>query len=173
MGGLRFYANERFQKGKGIGGLFRAFTSLFSPLLKVGSSIGKTALKAGSTIGKTALKAAQSKTGKMIMDQVKEQAITSGLNLATDALRGNNLQESLNNELNSSKIKAADVLDKLKKNKEDEKMEGSGLFFTPNMLQLANLKAKSWARKRKREREAEANKRLKGSKKKKVSNIFQ
>ena len=95
MGGLRFHANERFQKGKGIGGLFRAFSSLFSPLMKIGSSIGKTALRAGSSIGKSAIKAAKSKTGQMLMDHVKEQAITSGLNIATDALRGNNLQESL------------------------------------------------------------------------------
>ena len=48
MGGLRFYANERFQKGRGIGGLFRAFRSLISPIMKIGSRIGKTALKAGS-----------------------------------------------------------------------------------------------------------------------------
>ena len=172
MGGLRFYANERFQKGRGIGGLFRAFRSLISPIMKIGSRIGKTALKAGSTIGKSAMKAAKSKTGKMIIDQVKDQAITSGLNIASDALRGNDLQESLNNELNSSKIKAADVLDKLKKRKQDDKMDGSGLFFTPQMLQLANLATQSFIRKRKRERSKEDSKRLKGSSKrtKKASN---
>ena len=175
MGGLRFYANERFQKGRGIGGLFRAFRSLISPIMKIGSRIGKTALKAGSTIGKSAMKAVKSKTGKMIIDQVKDQAITSGLNIASDALRGNDLQESLNNELNSSKIKAADVLDKLKKRKQDDKMDGSGLFFTPNMLNLAYNQLKKMGKKRKRDQSIEGNKRLKGSSKKKKkgsNNIF-
>ena len=175
MGGLRFYANERFQKGSGIGGLFRAFRSLISPLMKIGSRIGKTALKAGSSIGKTAIKAANSKTGKMILDQVKDQAITSGLNIASDALKGNDLSESFNNELNSSKIKAADVLDKLKKQKQDDKMDGSGLFFTPNMLNLAYNQLKKMGKKRKRDQSIEGNKRLKGSSKKKKkgsNNIF-
>ena len=71
---LRFRGGERLQRGRGIGGLLRIVKSLFSPLVK--------------SAGKTIVKAAASNTGKKVLSTLKDQAIESGVRLATDALRG-------------------------------------------------------------------------------------
>ena len=81
---LRFRGGDYIQRGRGIGGLLRLAKSVFLPLMK--------------TAGKTVIKAAKSKTGKMIGNAIKEQAISSGTNLLAGALRGNDLGESLHNE---------------------------------------------------------------------------
>ena len=138
--GLRFHANERIQQGRGIGGLFRGLIRGLSSAIP---SLFRSAGKVASGVGRTALKAAKSKTGQMILDKAKEQAMESTLNLATDALRGNDLQESFSREVDSSKLKAADVLDKLKKRKQDEKeMEGSGISSKKMRLKLKEREKK-------------------------------
>ena len=71
---LTFVGGEPLQRGRGLGGLLRLVKSVFSP------------------IAKTAVKAAKSNTGKAIFKALKEQAIDSSVNLATDALRGNNIK---------------------------------------------------------------------------------
>ena len=65
---LRFRGGETLQRGRGIGGLLRLVKSVFSPLVQ--------------TAGKTIVKAAKSKAGKAIINEVKDQAIDSGLRLA-------------------------------------------------------------------------------------------
>ena len=94
---LRFRGGERLQRGRGIGGLLRIVKSLFSPLVK--------------TAGKTIVKAATSNTGKKVLNTLKDQAIESGVRLATDALRGEDMGVSLENERQQVKRKAADVLE--------------------------------------------------------------
>ena len=82
---IRFKGGESLQRGRGIGGLLRLAKSVFSPIIK--------------TLGKTAIKAVKSKTGKAVLGAIKDQALTSGMNMAADAIRGNDLTESFQNEV--------------------------------------------------------------------------
>ena len=101
---LRFKGGERLQRGRGIGGLLRLVKSLFTPLVK--------------SAGKSIVKAATSNTGKAVLNSIKDQAIDSGIRLASDALRGEDMDESLHNELQTVKRKAADGLESVvRKNK--------------------------------------------------------
>ena len=96
---LRFRGGERLQRGRGIGGLLRLAKSVFSPMIK--------------TIGKTAMKAVNSKAGKMAIEAIKDQAISSGINLTADAIRGNDLQESFQNELGTVRERASDTFENI------------------------------------------------------------
>ena len=91
---LRFKGGNLLQKGRGIGGLLRAASSLFKPFFK--------------TIGGTALKVARSNTGKAIGKALKKQAISSAKNIALDTFRGENIQDSLNNEVSNVRKRVAD-----------------------------------------------------------------
>ena len=96
---LRFRGGERLQRGRGIGGLLRLLKSVFSPLVK--------------SAGKTIVKAARSNTGKMIGNALKEQAIDSAVKLGVDAMRGEDMDVSLQNEMQHVKRKAADVIENI------------------------------------------------------------
>ena len=91
---LRFKGGNLLQKGRGIGGLLRAASSLFKPFFK--------------TVGNTALKVARSNTGKAIGKALKEQAISSAQNIALDTFRGENIKDSLNNEVSNVRKRVAD-----------------------------------------------------------------
>ena len=91
---LRFKGGNLLQKGRGIGGLLRAASSLFKPFFK--------------TVGSTALKVARSNTGKAIGKALKEQAISSAKNIAFDTIRGENIKDSLNNEVSNVRKRVAD-----------------------------------------------------------------
>ena len=104
---LKFVGGERIQRGRGLGGILRMIKSLFTPVLK--------------SVGKNVVKAATSNTAKSIAKTLGEQAIESGINLATDALRGNNMKESANNEFTSFKNTAADTLETLKRKRNKTK----------------------------------------------------
>ena len=82
---IRFKGGESLQRGRGIGGLLRLAKSVFSPIVK--------------TLSKTAIKAVKSKSGKAVLGALKDQALTSGMNMAADAIRGNDLTESFQNEV--------------------------------------------------------------------------
>jgi hypothetical protein len=94
---LRFRGGERLQRGRGIGGLLRLIKSVFSPLLK--------------SAGKTIVKAATSDTGKAVLRNIKDQAIDSAVKLSVDAIRGEDMDVSLQNEMQQVKRKAADVIE--------------------------------------------------------------
>ena len=94
---LRFRGGERLQRGRGIGGLLRLLKSVFSPLVK--------------SAGKTIVKAATSDTGKAVLRNIKDQAIDSAVKLTNDALRGEDMNVSLQNEMQQVKRKAADVIE--------------------------------------------------------------
>ena len=99
---LCFKGGERLQCGRGIGGLLNLVKSLFT--------------RKGA--GKGIIKAATSNTGKAVLNSIKDQAIDSGIRLASDALRGEDMDESLHNELQTVKRKAADGLESVvRKNK--------------------------------------------------------
>ena len=91
---LRFKGGNLLQKGRGIGGLLRAASSLFKPFFK--------------TVGSTALKVARSNTGKAIGKALKKQAISSAKNIAFDTFRGENIKDSLNNEVSNVRKRVAD-----------------------------------------------------------------
>ena len=94
---IKFRGGYPSQRGRGIGGLLRAAGSLFKPLFK--------------TLSSTALKAARSNTGKMIGNALKEQAINSAINLTADAIRGNDLNESLQNEVGATRQTVGNVVE--------------------------------------------------------------
>ena len=100
---LRFKGGERLQRGRGIGGLLRLVKSVFSPLIK--------------SAGKTVVKAVTSNSGKAVMNTLKDQAIDSGMKLATDVLRGEDMEESLQDEIQHVKCKAADGLESVRRMK--------------------------------------------------------
>jgi len=101
MMSLRFRGGERLQRGRGIGGLLRLAKSIFSPVVK--------------SIGSTALKVAKSKAGKAALEVIKDQAISSVGNVASDLSKGKNLKSSVRNELESVRQKTADRLQQLTK----------------------------------------------------------
>ena len=76
---LRFRGGERLQRGRGIGGLLRLAKSLFSPIIR--------------SVGKTAINAATSKIGKKIIKEVKDQAVSTGINMLADKVRGNDMKK--------------------------------------------------------------------------------
>ena len=82
---LHFSGGERFQRGRGIGGLLRLAKGLFKPVIE---SIGK---------------AMRSNTGQAIGNALKDQAINTAKNLATDVLTGNPLKEGVKRKLHNIK----------------------------------------------------------------------
>ena len=114
---LKFVGGERIQHGRGLGGLLRMIKSIFTPVLK--------------SVGKNVVKAATSNTAKSIAKTLGEQAIESGINLATDALRGNSLKESASSEFNAFKNTTADTLETLKRKRKNQ--EGYGLSMSKKM----------------------------------------
>ena len=96
---LKFKGGNLLQKGRGIGGLLRAASSLFKPFFK--------------TVGSTALKVARSNTGKAIGKALKEQAISSAQNIAFDTIRGENIRDSLDNEVSNVRKRVADNVENM------------------------------------------------------------
>ena len=135
---LRFKGGERLQRGRGIGGLLRLVKSLFTPLVK--------------SAGKSIVKAATSNTGKAVMNSIKDQAIDSGIRLASDALRGEDMDESLHNELQSVKRKAADGLESVvrKKKKQNDYRDNSNTTYIKRKKTKYNQPKRRIIKKRKR-----------------------
>ena len=102
---LRFRGGESLQRGRGIGGLLRLVKSLFTPIVR--------------SVGKTAVKAATSKIGKKVIEEVKDQAVSSGINMLADAVRGNDMKKSAKRELKTVKHRAADIIESLKPTKKE------------------------------------------------------
>ena len=97
---IRFSGGERFQRGRGIGGLLRLAKGLFKPAIE---SIGR---------------AVRSNTGQAIGNALKNQAIDTAKNLATDVLSGNNLKEGVKREVHNIKNRAALGIQQLNKKQE-------------------------------------------------------
>ena len=83
-----FIGGERIQRGRGIGGILKIASKLFSPLMNVTK------------------KALQTRTGKKIVNAVKEQAIDSSINIAQEIASGKNVKESLKDEFQNVKKNA-------------------------------------------------------------------
>merc|ERR1711942_372294 len=96
---VRFKGGELLQHGRGIGGLLRLVKSVFKPLVR--------------TAGRTIVKAAKSDAGKQVLKNLKDQAIESGVHLTSAAMRGDDMGEAFNNELQTVKRKAADVVEQV------------------------------------------------------------
>lgn len=93
---LKFKGGERLQRGRGIGGLLRLAKGLFSPIVK------------------TAKRAITSKAAKAAGKAIANQLVESGANIATDALMGNDVNESFQRELQAGRKNAAIGMQKLK-----------------------------------------------------------
>ena len=78
---VQFRGGDRFQRGRGIEGLFRIAKVLLKPLIN------------------TIAKAAKSSTGRAIGRALKDQAIGTGTNLLADVVAGNNLKEGIDREV--------------------------------------------------------------------------
>ena len=100
---LRFRGGERLQRGHGIGGLLRLARGLFKPLA--------TAAK----------KAITSKTAKAAGKAITNQLVESGANIASDALMGNDINESFQRELVSGRQNAAIGVQNLKRSLQQKK----------------------------------------------------
>ena len=109
---VRFKGGELLQQGRDIGGLLRLVKSVFKPLVR--------------TAGKTIVKAAKSDVGKHVLKNLKEQAIESGVHLTSAAIRGDDMGEAVNNELQSVKRKAADVVDEVYEGAQKKQRKKSG-----------------------------------------------
>ena len=94
---LRFRGGDRFQRGRGIGGLFRIAKGLFKPLM--------------GTIGR----ALKSNTGRAIGRALKDQAISTGTNLLADVVAGNDMKQGLNREVQDIRQNAALGIHSIKK----------------------------------------------------------
>ena len=94
---LRFRGGERLQRGRGIGGLLRLAKGLFKPILK------------------SAKAAITSNVAKAIGKTVANQLVESGANIATDALMGNDINESIQRELQNTRQNAAVGVQNLKR----------------------------------------------------------
>ena len=94
---IRFSGGERFQRGRGIGGLLRLAKGLFKPAIE---SIGR---------------AVRSNTGQAIGNALKNQAIDTAKNLATDVLSGNSSKEGVKREVHNIKHRAALGIQQLNK----------------------------------------------------------
>ena len=112
---LRFVGGEHLQRGRGIGGLLRLMKSVFSPVVK--------------TVGKKVASAIKSSSGKKILNVLKDQAIDSSMTLASNALKGNDMNTSIQDELNSVKSNLSTVIDELRANRKrsKENQGGSGI----------------------------------------------
>ena len=106
---IRFRGGERLQRGRGIGGLLRLVKSVFSPLVK--------------SFGRTALKAATSKTGQKAIASIKEQALSSAANMTADAIRGNDLSESLQKEVSAARQTMGNTVQNLTGRKNNPKVQ--------------------------------------------------
>ena len=94
---LRFRGGERLQRGRGIGGLLRLAKGLLKPVVK------------------SAKEAITSNTAKAIGKAVANQMVESGANIATDALMGNDMNESMHRELQNTRQNAAVGIQNLKR----------------------------------------------------------
>jgi len=113
---LRFAGGEQLQRGRGIGGLLRLMKSVFTPIAK----------KVGSTV----VTAVKSKGAKKLLNVLKDQAIDSSMALASDALKGKNMNKSLNNEMGNAKSNLSSTIDelrKMRKRKDNSEQTGDGV----------------------------------------------
>ena len=72
-----------------------------------------------SPLVKTVAKAAKSNTGKALGNVLKEQAISSAINLTGDVIQGNNLKKSLKNELKSGRETLGSAIKGIRKRKSE------------------------------------------------------
>ena len=112
MSTIRFRGGERYQRGRGIGGLLRLAQGLFKPVMQTLGRVVKSS--AGKAIGN----AIKSNTGRAIGRALKNQAIDSAKNLATDVLSGNPLNEGFKREVYNIKNRAKLGIQQLDKNQE-------------------------------------------------------
>ena len=114
------------QRGRGIDGLLRLSKSIFSPFLR--------------SIRKTAVEAATSQTGQKAVKILKEQALSSSLNMAADAVRGQNLKESGVREVNKLRTQLGNMIESIGREKEEDgssrkkKVSRGKVRFVPKSL---------------------------------------
>ena len=109
---LRFVGGEQLQRGRGIGGLLRLMKSVFSPIMR--------------NVSKGVISAAKSEGGKKLMNVLKEQAINSTMNLASQALQGSDIRKSLGEEIGTVKQNVAATIDDIRSSR--KRQLGNGVY---------------------------------------------
>ena len=110
---LRFAGGQQLQRGRGIGGLLRLMKSVFAPIVK--------------NVSRGVASAARSEGGKKLLNVLKEQALSSTMNLAADTLRGSNVKDSFESEMKALKKTVASTIDDVNKLKRKSDQKGKGI----------------------------------------------
>ena len=108
------------QRGRGIGGLLRLAKGLFKPILK--SAKAAISSNAAKAIGKT----------------VANQLVESGANIATDALMGNDVNESMQRELQNAGQNVAVGIQNLKRGLKCKKISSNFKNFKVELNAISN-----------------------------------
>ena len=88
---MRFHSGPYIQRGRGVGSVFRAFAQFVLPALK---AIGKNIISSPTV----------RKLGKATLKGVKRTAVDAGLNIANDALAGENIIDSIKKNVTGQKL---------------------------------------------------------------------
>lgn len=128
---LRFSGGQQLQRGRGIGGLLRFMKSVFAPIVK--------------NVSKGVVSAAKSEGGKKLLNVLKEQAVSSTMNLAADTLSGSNVKDSFKNEFENLKQTVASTINDINKlkRKQHPSQEGQGVGRRKYQLKRPKLNKKN------------------------------
>ena len=108
--------NDQYLVGRGVGGIFRGIVKFFKPLLKFLSPV--------------VTKAVKSKTGQKLINQVKKSAVKAAIKTSSDVISGENVKNSVSNNLNSASEEVlASFFKKKKKKKKKLSRPGTFNFF--------------------------------------------
>jgi hypothetical protein len=91
---LRFHQGPYLQRGGGLGNIFG---SLFKAIIPAASKLGRNIIKSPLT--------------KSILKSAKDTAVEGGLTLASDALRGRDMGESVQKNLKRARSRVADAIE--------------------------------------------------------------
>ena len=116
------------QRGRGIGGLLRLMKSVFAPIVK--------------NVSRGVANAARSEGGKKLLNVLKEQAVSSTMNLAADTLRGSNVKDSFENEIKALRKTVASTIDDVNKLKRKSSQTGRGIRKSKILKRAQGKKSK-------------------------------
>lgn len=105
-----YHRGAYIQRGRGLGGIFAGLMKFLIPALKAST---KVAVKTVAKQGKKAItsRAAQS-LAKKALKTAKKNALKAGLNLAGNALKGENVKEGLSKDIQAAKRDLGVILTK-------------------------------------------------------------
>lgn len=103
--------------GRGFGGIFRGLARLFKPLINF--------------LSPTVKRAVQSQTGQKLLKQAKKSAVRAAISTSSDILNGENVKNSIGNNLKKASNDVLHNMTKIKSNKKrvkNKKLSKKQLF---------------------------------------------